>query len=405
MTCASALPHCVLSAHLGIQDQQTRSEYFMELVSYLTDHLIDAMSREPDIEVRSCIATACKQVIQYGSLVQGTMDQYQAIFDREVLDTTAARLLSTFKASFQRRAVKKAEMRVEAEESATGGLDEEELEALEDALESEEVFMFHVSEILGALMKTHTVNYLPSFEAVVMPTILEMAAEHMSPSDRKTSIFVIDDIIDFGGEAAASLYNQLIPILLHHVTDEGAQLRQAAVYGLGAAAGAAVTAFAPFAAEAVQRMQTIISHEKSREGENEQATDNAVSALGKIYLSQANALTQEGIDPNDVLGLWLSYLPLRADREESISVNRQFCNMLQSSEYLDAIMGQDSANLTHVLSVIAQVLGTDFIDTQTANEMQSILCNMQQQLPAQLMQQSIQQLPAECIIKIEQVLA
>jgi hypothetical protein len=132
-------------------------------------------------------------------------------------------------------------------------------------------------------------------------------------------------MVDNCPSSALVLIDRIVPPLLNYA-DMGrpATVRTAAAYGLGVCAAKLGEAIVPFCGEIVTKFLELVNHAEARVDENEDATDNVVSALGKVclHLSHATNLQQ-------VLPVWVNYLPLKADLEEAAVCHEQLCKLLE----------------------------------------------------------------------------
>lgn len=65
----------------------------------------------------------------------------------------------------------------------------------------------------------------------------------------------------------------------------------------------------------LQQLYGVVQKPGAREGDSHMATDNAVSAVGKLVEFQ-----RPHVDAPALLGAWLGYLPMREDTEEACQV-------------------------------------------------------------------------------------
>jgi hypothetical protein len=65
----------------------------------------------------------------------------------------------------------------------------------------------------------------------------------------------------------------------------------------------------------LQQLYGVVQRPGAREGDAHMATDNAVSAVGKLVEFQ-----RAHVDAPALLGAWLGYLPMREDTEEACQV-------------------------------------------------------------------------------------
>jgi hypothetical protein len=89
------------------------------------------------------------------------------------------------------------------------------------------------------------------------------------------------------------------------------EVRQAAAYGWGVLGKFGGDSVSQFCADVLPLLKAMIEAPNSRSMENINATENAVSALTKILHFNSSK-----IDLNQVLPVWLSYLPVCEDEEE-----------------------------------------------------------------------------------------
>lgn len=87
-------------------------------------------------------------------------------------------------------------------------------------------------------------------------------------------------------DGTSPFFHALMPLSMEYSMHKNADLRQAALYGIGVCAQYGGGAFMPSCMEAVVKLRDVIMAEGSRELENEHATDNAISSLGKILVFQ-----------------------------------------------------------------------------------------------------------------------
>ena len=93
-------------------------------------------------------------------------------------------------------------------------------------------------------------------------------------------------------------------------------MRQASVYGVGVMAQALGAAFTPHVPASLAALAAVIQAPDARDEENANATENAVSSLGKLCEFQRGAIP----GPENVVPQWLSCLPLREDKVEARAV-------------------------------------------------------------------------------------
>ena len=73
----------------------------------------------------------------------------------------------------------------------------------------------------------------------------------------------------------------------------------------------------------------MVNAANARDEDNGFATDNAISALGKMILYQPEALAANRAA---AVGMFLNYLPVTVDEEEGIKVHGCLCTLLERGE-------------------------------------------------------------------------
>ena len=163
---------------------------------------------------------------------------------------------------------------------------------------------------------------------------------------------------------------------LQYTMDPNVEVRQAAVYGLGVLAdqkalGRPITFDEALQQQAAQALIQVIESPGAFEEDNATATDNAVSALGKLCkLSDTIAAA--------ALPRWLKVLPLGADKSEAILVHKHLIEMVGRATHL---LGASHERLPDIICVFGQILGTDVSDDDQARRISHLLKQVHAGLP------------------------
>ncbi|KAI3450899.1 hypothetical protein Pfo_007564 [Paulownia fortunei] len=388
----SAMPELLRSAKLAVEKgiAQGRNEaYVKQLSDYIVPALVEALHKvsvivystcflliiifvsiwaviginshvmqEPDTEICANMLDALNECVQIsGSLLDGS--QVRSIVDeiKQVITASSSR---------------KGER---AERAKAEDFDAEEGELLREENEQEEEVFDQVGEILGTLIKTFKVSFLPFFDEL-SSYLMPMWGKDKTAEERRIAICIFDDVAEQCHEAALKYYDTHLPFLLEACNDENPDVRQAAVYGLGVCAEFGGSVFKPLVGEALSRLNVVIRHPNALQPDNVMAYDNAVSALGKICQYH-----RDSIDSAQVVPAWLSCLPIKGDLIEAKVVHDQLCSMVERSDR--ELLGPNNQYLPKIVSVFAEVLcaGRDLASEQTASRMVSLLRQLQQTLP------------------------
>lgn len=165
------------------------------------------------------------------------------------------------------------------------------------------------------------------------------------------------------------------PVLLRYATDQSAEVRQAAVYGLGVLAEHARAAFTDDQCrQACAVLLALVRAENARHEDEEQATDNAVSALGKALLHRTDAISS---DPT-LLDTWINYLPVVGDISEANVVHAQFCTLLETCGAM--LLGAEGERTLSVLRALAKiVIAPELADLKTRQRAGVLIRSIQAQ--------------------------
>ncbi|XP_050233599.1 uncharacterized protein LOC126682090 [Mercurialis annua] len=359
----SAMPELLRSAKLAIekgQSQGRNESYLKQLSDYIIPALVEALHKEPEVEICASMLDSLNECIQVsGPLLDET--QVRSIVDeiKNVITGSSARKQERIE-------------RTKAED-----FDAEEGELLKEENEQEEDLFDQVGDLLGTLIKTFRVSFLPLFDEI-SPYITPMLGKDKTAEERRIAICIFDDVVEQCREAALKnkYYETYVPFLLEACNDESPDVRQAAVYGVGICAEFGGSVFKPLVREALSKLNIVISDPNARHVDNVLAYDNAVSALGKIC-----QFHRDSIDAAQVVPAWLRCLPLKNDLIEAKLVHDQLCSMVERSDV--ELLGLNNQYLPKIVLVFAEVIcgGKDLATEQTMGRMISLLRQLQHMLP------------------------
>lgn len=91
-----------------------------------------------------------------------------------------------------------------------------------------------------------------------------------------------------------------------------------------------------------------INHDEAKEDDNLEATDNAISAMGRIALHQSRP---------ELFVPWLTYLPLHSDAAEAEVCYGMLCDLVEGNNA--SLLGTNFANLPRILVVMCDILHRD----------------------------------------------
>ena len=376
MAAANALPELVNAAKDAVQKGCGKDATWVKgIFDFVLSPLLDALKIEPEMFV---------QEAQLQSLSELVTASGECITPEKMGDVMQ-RLQSAVRRSAERR--EERNQRRQAED-----FDEEEQDALEEENMAEDDIMDAVADCLGSLLKKFRSAVLPQVEQLMLYVTGMLEG---SPKERRIAICIIDDIIEHASEGGATVkYLQpFVPILLKNLTGADEDLRQCAGYGLGVCAEKLGAAFQPYCADTLGGLSQCLQDPQARSKDWAAATDNVVSALGKVMEHQAASL-DAATGPQVGAG-WLSFLPLTHDKDEGKHVHEQLCRFVEARDA--RVLGAQGENLPRIVGVMAHVLGEGgaLLRPDNKDRMLALAQQIGSTLPADVLQQQAAALPPE----------
>jgi len=355
------LPELLRSAVMSVEKGTVGdASVVKQLLDYFWPAMMDALGKEPDTDVQGAMMDSITEIVE---LVE------PALMTPEYVQTAFTRFSRILKEAEERRQER-------LKRTGTEDFDAEELEALEAENAQEEELFDGVGSALGAFLKRAGDAVLPYVEGL-MPQIGPLLDKSRNPEDRRIAVCVVDDLLEHSAAGRAKYAGQVLPMLMEACTSEHADLRQCSVYGLGILAAKAPEFFRPYVGDALQRILAVISAPGAKDDDNEMATDNAVSALGRILEFHGDA-----VDGAMVAGAWLGALPLTGDAVEAVVQHAFLVRLLEARDA--RLLGPNNANLPKIVSIAVQVLGhgTRYIAGDVGLRLAAQLHQLQGMVPA-----------------------
>ncbi|XP_020674007.1 importin-5 isoform X2 [Dendrobium catenatum] len=227
----SAMPELLRSAKLAVEKglAQGRDEsYVKQLFDYIVPALVEALHKEPEIEICSSMLDSLNQCMQLsGHLLD--KGQIRSIVDEIKHLITASTIRKRERAE-----------RMKAED-----FDAEEGEFLKEENEQEEEVFDQVSDCLGTMIKTFKTYFVPFLDELSV-YLKPMWGRDKTPKERRIAICIFDDVAEQCQESALKYYDTYLPFLIEACNDGDAGVRRAAVYGIGVCAEFGGLVFRPF---------------------------------------------------------------------------------------------------------------------------------------------------------------
>ena len=225
---------------------------------------------------------------------------------------------------------------------------EEQLEEEDD----EDVFVLSkLGDLIHAFFATHKEAMAPVFEQI-LPAVVKLLDRAHPWTDHQWGLCIFDDVIEYLGPASAKYQEHFVAPMMHYLTDQHPEVRQAAAYGCGVLGQFGGPGYAAICAQSLPLLTALISDPKSREVENINPTENAISAVTKILKFNASQ-----VNVDEILPVWLSWLPVYEDVDESPYVYGYLCDLVEANH--PAVLGANNANLPKVIQIMADALMMD----------------------------------------------
>ncbi|KAJ3273865.1 Importin-5 [Terramyces sp. JEL0728] len=190
--------------------------------------------------------------------------------------------------------------------------DPEDEEALKDEEYTDEQFLADAAVTISSLFKTFGAAFLPFFDQMISK-LSEFMDNKDAPS-RQWALCVFCDLIEFTGPASVQYQPFFLSKMATSLADPSPDVRQAAAYGVGVCAKFGGPNYAQLCVESLPHLFNIVNDSNSRSEENTMATENAISAIGKLLKVYRNA---GAFNANDVILHWFNALPIVEDSEEA----------------------------------------------------------------------------------------
>ncbi|CAH2223637.1 importin-5 [Pelobates cultripes] len=185
-----------------------------------------------------------------------------------------------------------------------------------------------------------------SLQDELLPLIVNLICPHRPWPDRQWGLCIFDDVIEHCSPSSFKYVEYFLRPLLESICDNSPEVRQAAAYGSGVMAQFGGDNYRPFCTEALPLLVGVIQAPDSKTKENINATENCISAVGKIMKFRSDCVNVEEVLPH-----WLSWLPLHEDKEEAVHTFNFLCDLIESNNPI--VLGPNNSNLPRIFSIIA----------------------------------------------------
>jgi hypothetical protein len=166
-----------------------------------------------------------------------------------------------------------------------------------------------MNKAFHAVFKNHGASFLPAWEQLL--PFFDAFASSQDATQRQWALCVMDDVLEFCGEASWNYKDHMLQPLITGMQDENPSNRQAAAYGVGVAAQKGGLAWSEFVAASIPTLLQITRHPQGRTDEHVFATENGCSSIAKILHFNPSKVQ----NPQEVVENWIDTLPVVNDEE------------------------------------------------------------------------------------------
>jgi hypothetical protein len=360
-TAGTIMPQLLTCVKISSEKRTIDPNMVKQLLDFIYATLLESLNIEPEVRTATILMESlhdCLKVVGDNCL------------NSEQLSKAAVVLKSKILASIGRR--QDLEKEIEHED------DEEEQERIDDDQLMEEQFLTTCAELIGGIMKTHK-SFFPHFQDHLWSIYANMLGEEYTADDHRISLCVICDYVENGQGHGVQYYNMIVPALLSFSQSENPEVRQAAVYGLGACGQFGGEHYRTAIPDSIQALVKAITRPESRNDESLAATANAVSALFKFIQYRS-----DNINANELLPIFLESLPVGGDVIEAKIVHENLIKLVTANNPI--ILGQGSKNIPRLLQIFADIVDTKLVNDETNKSITQILKQLSSQ--PQILQQA-----------------
>ncbi|XP_060681846.1 importin-5 [Hemiscyllium ocellatum] len=317
-------------------------EYVTQMWHFMCDSLIKGIGTEPDSDVLSEIMHSFAKCIE----LMG-----EGCLNKEHLEELGNIMKGKLEEHFKNQELRQAKRQDE-------DYDEQVEENLQDEDDSDVYILTKISDILHSMFSCYKDKVLPWFEQI-LPLIVNLICPHRPWADKQWGLCIFDDVIEHCSPTSFKYAEYFLRPMLQYICDNSPEVRQAAAYGVGVMAQFGGENYRPFCTEAIPLLVGVIQMEGSRTKENINATENCISAVGKVMKCRP-----ECVNVNEILPHWLSWLPLHEDKEEAVHTFSYLCDLIESNNPI--VLGPNNSSLPRVFAIIADGLTNEAIKNEDA---------------------------------------
>ncbi|XP_049610535.1 importin-5 [Syngnathus scovelli] len=317
-------------------------EYLTQMWLFMCDALIKAIGTEPDSDVLSEIMHSFAKCIE----LMG-----DGCLNNEHFEELGGILKGKLEEHFKNQELRQAKRQDE-------DYDEQVEETLQDEDENDVYILTKVSDVLHSVFSSYKEKVLPWFEQLLQ-LIVQLICPNRPWADRQWGLCIFDDVVEHCSPSSFKYAEYFLRPMLQSLCDSSPEVRQAAAYGVGVMAQYGGENYRTFCTEAIPLLFNVIQAADSRSKENVNATENCISAVGKVM-----RFRPECANVNEILPHWIRWLPLNEDKEEAVHTFDFLCDLIESNNPI--VLGPDNSNLPKLFAIIADGVANESVKSEDA---------------------------------------
>lgn len=243
--------------------------------------------------------------------------------------------------------------------------DEFEEERLLSEKDEDEFVLSKICDVVHAVFMVLGEEALTFFQQLIVFSV-KLLEPNRPWSDLQWGLCLWDDVIEFGGTQSWQYHQFFLPQFVQAVQHQQPDVRQAAIYGIGTAAMKGGPEYNTVLSEFVTPLIQLIENPDSKSDDNNECTDNAISAITKYMKYRPECLAAAVGNLDNLIPRWLGWLPVCEDEVECEHVYSYLCDLLEANN--SALLGPDNANLPIIVRAIAEAMSAGSLSNEPPEE-------------------------------------
>ncbi|WVZ56341.1 hypothetical protein U9M48_006889 [Paspalum notatum var. saurae] len=206
-------------------------------------------------------------------------------------------------------------------------------------IDHDEVLMDAVSDLLPAFAKVMRSYFEPIFAKLFDP-LMKFAKSPHPPQDKTMVVATLAEVAQEMGAPISGYVDKIMPLVLKELASSDSTNRRNAAFCAGEICKNGGAAALKYYGDILRSLHNMFGNES-----DDAVRDNAAGAIARMIMVQP-----QSIPLNQVLPVFIKALPLKEDREESMTVYGCICSLLLSSH------SQILPLVPDVIHVFAQVV-------------------------------------------------